>query len=100
MVEVYLSAPATSDDCGEGSRGEICRYIVQDPLSPNSAYCVTFQIASLGLGEPGLERVHERSGDVDFDPEISNDNLNGVDIGEGKGLSVVVRDVPFCFAGQ
>lgn len=98
-VEVYLSAPATSNDRGEGSRGKICRYAVQDLLSPNSAYCVTFQIASLGLGKPGLERVHERSGDVNFDPEVSNDNINGVDVGEGKGLSVVVRDVPFRFAG-
>lgn len=94
-VEVYLSAPTPSDDCGEGSRGEICRYITQDLLSPDSAYCVTFQIADLGLGEPGLERVHERRGDVNFDLEVSNGNADGIDIGEGKGLSVVVRDVPF-----
>ena len=97
-VEAHLSTPASSNDRGEGSGGEITRNILQD-LPPSPAHHVTFHIADPGLCEFGLYRVHNGSDNVDFDPEVPNGNICGVDVGEGKGLLAVVRDVRFRFCG-
>jgi hypothetical protein len=99
----YLSTPATSDNRGEGSSGEISRNFLQNLLPLDAGYRVILHVTDLGLGEFGLQRVHQRGGDVHFDLEIPNSDTGRTNVGEGKALSVVVRGVPFrlrCFRGK
>lgn len=95
-MEAYLSAPATTDYGSEGSSRKISRNIPQDLLPLNTGHRITFYITDLGLGVFSLERIHKRNGDVHFDPEISDGNICRMNVGEGKVLLVVVRDVPSC----
>ena len=92
VLDTYLSTPAAPDDRGERSSEKIGRHSLQDPLPPITAI---FYITNLGLGELGLERVGKQSGNFHFDLEVSNCDVGGMDLREGKVLCVVVQDVPF-----
>jgi len=96
-AEAHLPAPATPDNRGKGSSGEIGRNTLQDLFPSNTTYCSAFHVTDLGPGEFRFQRIHKRSGDVHFDLEIPNGDVGGMNIGEGKGLSMVIRDVPFFF---
>jgi len=93
--EAYLSAPATPEYRSEGSSRKISRNVLQDPLPLNTGHYITFYVTDLGFGALSLERIHKRNGDVHFDPVILDGNICGVNVGEGKVLLMVVRDVPF-----
>ena len=90
-LNTYLSTPATPNDCSERPSRKISRHVLQDPLPPNAA----LYIANLGLGKPGLESVGKRSSNFHFNLEISNSDVDGMDVREGKILLVVVQDVQF-----
>ena len=96
-MDAYLAAAATSDDRSEGTSEKMSRHILQNPLPPNIICRATFCIANLGLREFGLQRIRKRSGDVHFNIEIPNGNIGGMDVGEGKVLLVVIRDLPIRF---
>ena len=96
-METHLSASATSDNRSEGSSREIGRNVLQDLLPPNTPRPTTFHIASHRLYEFGFQRIHERSDDVHFDPEIPNGDVDGMNVREREVLLVVVQDVPFHF---
>ena len=94
-MDVYLSTPATPNDRSERSSGEISRYILQDLLPSDATLLATFHITDLEPGEFGFQRIRKGSGDVNFNFEIPNSDIDGTNVGEGKGLLVVVQDVPF-----
>ena len=96
-MDAYLAATAASDDRSEGASGKISRHILQNPLPPNTIHRDTFCIANLGPDEFGPQRIHKRNGEIRFDLEIPNGNIGGMDVGEGKVLLVVIRDLPIQF---
>ena len=93
-VEAYLSTTTAPDDCGQGSSGKVSRNILQDLLPLSTAHRTTLHITSLGLGEPGFQRVRERRGDFHLYLEMPYSDVGGTNVGEGKVLLVVVQDVP------
>src|SRR5258708_1501516 len=78
VVDTYLSTPATPDDRSKCSSGEISRYILQDLLPSDASDCTTFHVINLEPGEFGFQRICKGSGDVHFDPEIPNGNIDGM----------------------
>ena len=92
VLDTYLSTPAAPDNRGERSSEKIGGHALQDSLPLITA---TFYITSPGLGELGLEGVGKRSGNFHSDLEVSNRDVGGMYLREGKVLYVVVQDVPF-----
>ena len=89
-ADAYLSAPTAPDDRSERPSGKISRYVLQDLLPLDTTFLTTFHVTDLEPGEFGFQRVCKGCGDVHFNPEIPNGNVDGMNVREGKVLLVVI----------